>query len=152
MSNDKMKDWQPPKPLVAVPQFVADWFEKNEDDLSFKIWGYLINWKLQDKKSDFFRWMKKESECIEILIRMQDGYTVEKEKKYILKHIDLSEQHNSVSSYLAHAPSTKLQHESYVKAVDMSKIKQCHFTQTEIDKLNIGSYVKIEVKVEEVEK
>ena len=41
-------DWQPPKPLVVVPQFVADWFEKNEDDLSFKIWGYLINWKLQD--------------------------------------------------------------------------------------------------------
>ena len=75
-------DWQPPKPLVVVPQFVADWFEKNEYDLSFKIWGYLINWKLQDKKSDFFRWMKKESECIEILIRMQDGYTVEKEQMY----------------------------------------------------------------------
>ena len=145
-------DWQPPKQLVVVPQIVADWFEKNDDDLSFKIWGYLINWKLQDKKSDFFRWMKKESECIEILIRMQDGYTVEKEKKYILKHIDLSEQHNSVSSYLAHAPSTKLQHESYVKAVDMSKIKQCHFTQSEIDKLNVGSYEQIEVKVEEVEK
>ena len=47
------KDWQPPKQLVVVPQFVADWFEKNNDDLSFKIWGYLINWKLQDKKSDF---------------------------------------------------------------------------------------------------
>ena len=61
---DKMKDWQPPKQLVEVPQIAADWFEKNEDDLSFKIWGYLINWKLQDKKSDFFRWMKKESECI----------------------------------------------------------------------------------------
>lgn len=79
---DKMKDWQPPKPPVVVPQIVADWFEKNEDDLSFKIWGYLINWKLQDKKSDFFRWMKKESECIEILIRMQDGYTVKKEQLY----------------------------------------------------------------------
>ena len=85
---EKMKDWQPPKPLVVVPQFVADWFEKNEDDLSFKIWGYLINWKLQDKKSDFFKWMKKESECIEILIRMQDGYTVKKEKLFYQKHID----------------------------------------------------------------
>lgn len=79
---EHFKDWQPPKPLVVVPQFVADWFEKNEDDLSFKIWGYLINWKLQDKKSDFLRWMKKESECIEILISMQDGYTVEKEQLY----------------------------------------------------------------------
>ena len=79
---EHFKYWQPPKSPVIVPQFVADWFEKNEDDLSFKIWGYLINWKLQDKKSDFFRWMKKESECIEILIRMQDGYTVMKEQLY----------------------------------------------------------------------
>ena len=34
----------------------------------------------------------------------------------------------------------------------MSKIERCHFTQSEIDKLNIGSYEQIEVKVEEVEK
>ena len=80
--KSEFKDWQPPKKLVEVPQIVADWFENNEDDLSFKIWGYLINWKLQDKKSDFFKWMKKESECIEILIRMQDGYTVKKEQLY----------------------------------------------------------------------
>ena len=146
---DKMKDWQPPKPLVVVPQIVADWFEKNEDDLSFKIWGYLINWKLQDKKSDFFRWMKKESECIEILIRMQDGYTVEKEKKYILKHIDLSKSSSDDSLYLAHCNFAKLQHVRYSKDVAMSKIEQCHFTQEEIDKLNIGSYEQIEVKVEE---
>ena len=33
---DKMKDWQPPKPLAVVPQFMADWFEyqlKNNNDL-----------------------------------------------------------------------------------------------------------------------
>lgn len=80
--EEKFKDWHPPKPLVEVPQIVADWFENNEDVLSFKIWGYLINWKLQDKKSDFFKWMKKEPECIEILIRMQDGYKVKKEQLY----------------------------------------------------------------------
>ena len=28
----------------------------------------------------------------------------------------------------------------------MSKIEQCHFTQSEIDKLNIGSYEQIEVE------
>ena len=144
MSN--FKSWKPPKPLVVVPQCVADWFEKNEDDLSFKICGYLINWKLQDKKSDFFRWMKKESECIEILIRMQDGYTVEKEKKYTLKHIDLSKSSSDDSLYLAHGHYTKLQHVRYSKDVDMSKIEQCHFTQSEIDKLNIGSYEQKEVE------
>lgn len=140
-------DWQPPKPLV-VPQFVADWFEKNEDDLSFKIWGYLINWKLQDKKSDFFRWMKKESECVEILIRMQDGYTVEKEKKYILEHIDLSKLSDDDSLYLAHGFYKALEHIRYSKDVDMSKIERCHFTQEEIDKLNIGSYEQIPLRNE----
>ncbi|MCH4162359.1 MAG: DUF1642 domain-containing protein [Lactococcus raffinolactis] len=143
---DKMKDWQPPKQLVVVPQCVADWFEKNEDDLSFKIWGYLINWKLQDKKSDFFRWMKKESECIEILIRMQDGYTVEKEKKYILKHIDLSKLSTDDSLYLEHGFYKRLLHARYSKDVDMSKIEHAHFTQSEIDKLHIGSYEQIEVE------
>ena len=32
------KDWQPPKPLVVVPQFVADWFEnklKNNESKKF---------------------------------------------------------------------------------------------------------------------
>ena len=143
-------DWQPPKPLVVVPQFVADWFEKNEDDLSFKIWGYLINWKLQDKKSDFFRWMKKESECIEILIRMQDGYTVKEEKMYILKHIDMSKFSEDSSLYLSRSIKAevfgKYDHMRVPDGVDVSEIEQCHFTQEEIDKLNIGSYEKIEVE------
>ena len=26
------KDWQPPKPLVVVPQFVSDWFDITEKD------------------------------------------------------------------------------------------------------------------------
>ena len=147
---DKMKDWQPPKPLVVVPQIVADWFEKNEDDLSFKIWGYLINWKLQDKKSDFFRWMKKESECIEILIRMQDGYAVEKEQLYVLKHIDMSKFSEDSSLYLSKSIKSevfgKYDHMRVPDGVDVSEIEQCHFTQSEIDKLNTGSYEQKEVE------
>ena len=136
------KDWQPPKPLVVVPQFVADWFEKNEDDLSFKIWGYLINWKLQDKKSDFFRWMKKESECIEILIRMQDGYIVKKEQMFYLKNV-------MTNNYLM---QHKLDFFGESDSKEDSPHWQTKFNQSEIDKLNIGSYEQIEVKVDEVEK
>lgn len=128
-------DWQPPKPLVVVPQFVADWFEKNEDDLSFKIWGYVINWKLQDKKSDFFRWMKKESECIEILIRMQDGYTVEKEKLYRLKN-KITNQYINMNPYNGNC------HESMV----FGECYKCAFTQSEIDSMETGSYERIEVE------
>lgn len=148
---DKMKDWQPPKQLVEVPQIVADWFKNNEDDLSFKIWGYLINWKLQDKKSDFFKWMKKEPECIEILIRMQDGYTVKKEV-YILKHIDLSKNDKEKDWYLAKKITGKFYHYCGEKGRGhKGMIKGQYFTQSEIDELNIGSYEQIAVKVEEAE-
>ena len=30
---EEFKDWQPPKKLVEVEQCVADWFEKNKDNL-----------------------------------------------------------------------------------------------------------------------
>ena len=144
------KDWQPPKELVEVPQIVADWLENNEDDLSFKIWGYLINWKLQDKKSDFFKWMKKETECIETLIRMQDGYTVEKEKEYILKHIDLSKNDKEKDWYLAKKVTGKLYHSWGEKGREhKGMIEGQYFTQSEIDELNTGSYEQIAVKVED---
>ena len=170
--SNEFKDWQPPKKLVEVPQIVADWFEyqlKNNNDLDkfggndiFRIIQDVIKvsndestWEDYGITDEIAKFAEDNEELFLNLIvncSLGYGYTVEKEKKYILKHIDLSEQYNSVSSYLAHAPSTKLQHESYVKDVDMFKIKQCHFNQSEIDKLNIGSYEQIEVKVEEVEK
>ena len=143
IENKKLKA---DKQLVIVPQFVADWFEKNEDDLSFKIWGYLINWKLQDKKSDFFRWMKKESECIEILIRMQDGYTVEKEQLYCLKHIDLSDTSKSDIDYFLCDIDGSLGHLWEAKG-PLPKMEHAHVTQSEIDKLHIGSYEQIPVEM-----
>ena len=148
--SNEFKDWQPPKPLVVVPQFVADWFEKNEDDLSFKIWGYLINWKLQDKKSDFFRWMKKESECIEILIRMQDGYTVKKEKLFYLKHIDFCKTDKHYDWFTIKHSDGPLNHLIVEKGQKPSTI-DCKFTQQEIDKLNIGSYEQIAVEMSDNE-
>ena len=138
--SNEFKDWQPPKPLVVVPQFVADWFkDRMGGTFSAVVASYSFN------EDEAITWVH-DNGGIDLLCKMKlYGYTVEKEKKYILKHVDLSKQYNSVSSYLAHAPSTKLQHESFVKEIDMSKIKQCHFTQSEIDKLNIGSYEQIEV-------
>ena len=166
---DKMKDWQPSKPLVKIPQFMADWFEyqltTNHDLDQFD--GHDVFRIIQDiikVSSDESTWgdygitdeIAKFAEDNEELFlnlivncSLCYGYTVEKEKLYILKHIDLSEQDNIVSSYLSHSLYKELQHERYSKDVDMSKIERCHFTQEEIDKLNIGSYEQIEVKVEE---
>ena len=148
---DKMKDWQPPKQLVVVPQIIADWIElikqRNRNVLA------LLD--SDDMPNDVYDWLfiQEDDENIKlILLAWLGGYTVEKEKKYILKHIDLSKLSTDDSLYLAHSNFATLQHVRYSKDVCMSKIKQCHFTQSEIDKLNVGSYEQIEVKVEEVEK
>ena len=145
---DKMKDWQPPmphlKPYIEVPQFVADWFEeKMGGTFSAVIKSYSFGY------NEATVWVH-DNGGFNLLCKMKlYDYTVEKEKKYILKHIDLSKSSSDDSLYLAHGFYRALEHIRYSKDVDMSKIEQCHFTQSEIDKLHIGSYEQIEVKVEE---
>ena len=143
---EHFKDWQPQQALPVVPEHVGDYISELKEKGHGIQFGLMcsthnvagegnekaIHWK--DDNAEYFAraWL--------------DGYTVEKKKKYVLKHIDFSEQDNKVSLYLSHSLYEKLQHERYSKDVDMSKIKQCHFTQSEIDELNIGSYEKIEVE------
>ena len=169
---DKMKDWQPPKPLVVVPQFVAEYIERCKSYGCGLIWAITPDRDANDNSEEVYDWLFPNGYRLEDgsfpdpfepdnLVRPDsgnqlkfarawlDGYTVEKEKKYILKHIDMSEQCKNESVYLSHSRYAKLKHESFLKDDDMSKAKQCHFTQKEIDKLNIGSYEQIEVKVEE---
>ena len=163
---EHFKDWQPPKPLVKIPQFMADWFEyqlKNNNDLDkfdgnavfriiqdvIRVSNYETTWEDYGINDEIGKFAEDTEELFLNLIvncSLGYGYTVEKEKKYILKHIDLSEQDNEVSLYLAHGLYTELQHERYSKDVDMPEIKRCHFIQSEIDELNIGSYEQIEVE------
>lgn len=74
-----------PKPVV--PQFVADWYEANKDDLNEDIWAYLTSWA--DTKWDEFKyWMYHagRNEAIVTIVNMhQFGYEVEKEKQYTVK-------------------------------------------------------------------
>ena len=146
------KDRKPLKPLVVVPQIVADFIEEWKEE--FKLYGafYEIS-EAYGPGTELHDLVFQKSNGQDLFARAWlDGYTVEKEKMYLLKHIDLSKSSSDDSLYLAHSHYTKLQHVRYSKDVDMSKIEQCHFTQEEIDKLNTGSYEQIEVKVEEVEK
>lgn len=72
---------EPHKPVV--PKFVADWFEENKDDLDNAIFGYLVFWEERDTDSVLYQWFaKSENNPIEKLIRMKDGYEVEKEPLY----------------------------------------------------------------------
>lgn len=80
---DKMKDWQPPKPLVKVPQIVADWFESAKGNLEFEIWQYISDWR-ENEQNDFWFWFSEDrNKPTETLIRMKlEGYTVKKEQLY----------------------------------------------------------------------
>ena len=142
------------KQLVVIPQLVADFIESenhNEENREGTlVFEHYNSYKGNGNCSELHKWIANNfNDFLEAIV---NGYTVEKEKMYILKHIDLSELYVSTSVYLAHGRYTDIRHEEYPKDVDMSKIEQCHFNQSEIDKLHIGSYEQIEVKVEEVEK
>lgn len=84
---------------ITVPQFVADWYEEHKDDFEFAVFNYLYMFDRQDE-SDFKRWFKdKRTETFQILVNMhQFGYTIEKEKRYIVKVKGVEESHK----YLNH--------------------------------------------------
>lgn len=75
---------EPQKPVV--PQFVADWYEEHKKDLGYSIWNYIYYWD-QQEGYDFKDWF--DCGCcgtIQTLFNMhQFGYTVEKEKQYLVK-------------------------------------------------------------------
>ena len=165
---DKMKDWQPPKPLVVVPKFFADWFEnqlKNNESKKFdgndvfriiqdviKVSNDENTWEDYGITDEIAKFAEDNEELFLNLIvncSLKVGYTVEKEKKYILKHIDMSKFSEDSSLYLSRSIKSeifgKYDHMRVADGVDVSEIEQCHFTQSEIDKLNIGSYEQIEV-------
>lgn len=69
---------------VKVKPYVAEWFEKNNDDLDFNIWSYIRNWN-EHPKDGFQMFMNNgPSKPIETLIRMKVGYEVEEEPKWVV--------------------------------------------------------------------
>ena len=80
---------EPQKPIV--PQFVADWYEENKDNLEFNIFDYVYRFD-QNAGFDFKDWFDDfNTKPFQTLVNMhQFGYEVEKEKRYFvkLKNID----------------------------------------------------------------
>ncbi|HAQ2103864.1 DUF1642 domain-containing protein [Enterococcus faecium] len=69
----------------VVPKFVADWFEDNKHALDLAIFTKIreLDGKRYPHETDFENWLDNaENNPIETLIRMKDGYEVEKEPLY----------------------------------------------------------------------
>lgn len=69
----------------VVPNFVADWFEEHKDDLEYSIWDLCVD-SFNSTKKGMHNWVQQpENNPIETLIRMLDGYEVEKETLYYVR-------------------------------------------------------------------
>ena len=72
-----------PKPVV--PQFVADWYEENKEDVDYNLWDYLTSWN-QQTNTDFKEWINNEYDTFQTLVNMhQFGYEVESEPRYTVR-------------------------------------------------------------------
>lgn len=68
-----------------VPQCVADWYEENKDNLDYNLWNFIMDWDEQES-SEFKQWIDESKEAFKTIVNMhQFGYTVEKEKRYLVK-------------------------------------------------------------------
>lgn len=75
----------PERPVV--PQFVADFYEENKDDLEYNLYKLCIDFREQKLRADLHGWFNDDNhKCIETLVKMKlYGYEVEKEKLYTVE-------------------------------------------------------------------
>ncbi|EJZ6930540.1 DUF1642 domain-containing protein [Listeria monocytogenes] len=133
-----------PAPVLKVPQFVADWYEQHRHKLEYSIWGYIYDWDDQDCESDFYDFMKNDNlKPVETLIKMKDGYEVEKEPLYYVKFVDAN---NGNKCYLnVRSDGCKSLNNSV-----QNDIFKTQFTEAEIKAMD-ERYWQFAVPVEEVE-
>lgn len=124
--------------VISVPSFVAEWYEKNEDNLELSIYNLCVD---LDKKSfsemeesEFDLWFDDTSnKGVETLIRMKDGYKIKEEKKFYLKNklTDMYLYKKSLGGY-GEEPTNSIKN-----LTDDFK-----FTQKEIDGMDAQGYDK----------
>lgn len=81
---EDMKQLDEPQKQV-VPQFVADWYEDIVDEFYVVLERLVLNYK-NNTDMPICKWFFETEDALTILINMhQFGYTVEKEKRYLVK-------------------------------------------------------------------
>ncbi|SFL49612.1 DUF1642 domain-containing protein [Lactococcus garvieae] len=124
--------------LLEVPQFVADWYEENKEDLEYQI--YLMHVLISKKEStaemsSIELWFTDEDELnkpLETIFAMKNGYTIAKEKRFYLKN-------KLTGGYIAQDCYNGTR-ETY------NRHDRTAFAQQEIDSMETGSYEQIEVE------
>ncbi|EIZ5956265.1 DUF1642 domain-containing protein [Listeria monocytogenes] len=134
------RDLVAPAPVLKVPQFVADWYEKNKCDLEYSIWKYIRNWDYHEEDG-FFNFMNdNDNESIKTLIKMQNGYEVEKEPLYWVQLIERA------SGYL----NVRNDESSFLDSPYEVGLNKTKFTEAEIKTMD-ERYWQFAVPVEDLE-
>ena len=132
------------KQLVVVPQFVAEWFEINKVMLDINIYILINRLESKGSLSEFDIWfINSSNNPMTTLVRMQDGYTVEKEKLFYLKSKMTGRY---LRSYTGLGIDTTLRYEEVDDRRACGFGGGTTFTQFEIDEMETGSYEQIEVE------
>ena len=93
---------------VQVPQFVADWYEEHKDDFEialFRCIDHIPSVYDEGDLNEFEEWIiDGETKPFQTLVNMhQFGYTVEKEKRYLVKIVGM----DNINGYLSYNKKLK---------------------------------------------
>lgn len=126
---------------VTVPQFVADWIEKNR--------GSLFGLNYDSVSSEIYDWVYEEKEeegnLKKLHLACAIGYTVEKKKRYLVKMKGLREN----TSYLNY---DSIDAEWYFADAENGPAVGTHCTRKELESAGFGWIFSCEgIEVEEVE-
>ena len=134
---------------VVVPQFVADWYEKNKDEFELNLWVFLTDFDEEniDMSERFGIWLGDEdNNPIQTLVNMhQFGYEVEEEKRYLVKVKGMNEE----CEYLVFGELSNTW--KFRGLNEFGELKKYH-TRKELDDLGFGWVFDCEgIEIEEVE-
>ncbi|EIZ6626589.1 DUF1642 domain-containing protein [Listeria monocytogenes] len=140
---------------IVVPQFVADWYEQHRYKLEYSIWQYIYCWDVQKRESDFYDFMNNNNlKPVETLIKMKDGYEVEKEPLYYVR-LPYSSCCNATEkeTNYAYIIVNKINNETQpTMSKPVSRYWKAELTEAEIKDMPAGDiYWQFAVLVEEVE-
>lgn len=135
---------------VKVPQFVADWYEENKDDFEGNLYRCAHNIpSVFDgaKLNEFERWfLLASTKSFQTLVNMhQFGYTVEEEKRYLVKMKGIDTNFNFLNRH---------RNENYwiFSIKDKNTLYQTHHTRKELEEADFGWVFDCPgIEIEEVE-
>lgn len=139
--NDELKSQPKQQALPEIPEFVAD--EIEEKNRRFSDFHKTAN--IEGYVKDVRDWYYEKPYHAELFYRaILDGYTVAKEKRFYLKHIDFCKRHKDYDWYMIKHSDGPLNHLRVEKGT-LPPTVDTYFTKQEIDSMETGSYEQIEV-------